>query len=117
MLTGKYGCSICTAGGSNQDEVVKYMNHALTALGTTVIGGLGVAVGRDPSALSKAEHEAVELGKKLARSIKDEIPYPGQDEIHRQRRGYFCELIKANKGIWKHEYDWWVEMGWIPGEK
>jgi len=116
MFTGKYGCSVCTAGGSNQDEVVKYMNHALTSLGTTAIGGVGVAVGRDPSALPAAEKEAGELGRKLVMSIKGEIDYPEQDEIHRQRRDYFCQLIKANKAVWKHEYDWWVEMGWLPEE-
>jgi multimeric flavodoxin WrbA len=114
MLTGKYGCSVCTAGGSNQDEVVKYMNHALTALGGTVIGGVGVAIGRDPSALQGAEKEAVELGIKLGTSIKGAIAYPEQDAIHEQRKAYFCQIIKANKDIWKHEYDWWVEMGWMP---
>ncbi len=116
MFTGKYGCSVCTAGGSNQDEVVNYMNHALTSLGATTIGGIGVAVGRDPSALAGAETEASELGRKLAMSIRGEILYPGQEEIHRQRRGYFCQLVKANKAVWKHEYDWWTEMGWLSEE-
>jgi multimeric flavodoxin WrbA len=96
MLTGKFGCSVCTAGGSNQDVVVNYMNHALTALGATVIGGVGAA-----------------LGRKLVMSINGAIKYPEQDSIHQQRKAYFCQIIKANKDIWKHEYDWWVEMGWM----
>ncbi|HTY14459.1 MAG TPA: flavodoxin family protein [Methanoregulaceae archaeon] len=113
MLTGKYGCSVCTAGGSNQDVVVNYMNHALTALGATVIGGVGAAIGRDPAALPAAEKEAVDLGRKLVLSINGAIKYPEQDAIHQQRKAYFCQIIKANKDIWKHEYDWWVEMGWM----
>ena len=113
MFFGKYGCSVCTAGGSGQDEVVGYMNHVLTNLGATVVGGVGVAIGRDPSALPAAEKEAHELGKKLARSIRGEIQYPEQDEIHRQRRAYFCELVKSHKDRFAHEYDWYVQMGWM----
>lgn len=113
MLTGKFGCSVCTAGGSGQDDVVRYLNHVLTSLGATVIGGVGVAIGRDSSALSRAEQQAFELGKKLVQSIRGEHQYPEQDEIHRRRREYFCQLVRYNKDRWVHEYDWYVQMGWI----
>ena len=39
MLTGKFGCSVCTAGGSGEQEVMGYMNKVLTTLGVTVVGG------------------------------------------------------------------------------
>ena len=97
MLTGKFGCSVCTAGGAGEAEVVGYMNKVLTTLGATVVGGVGVAIGRDPAALGKAETEAIELGKTLARSIRGELSYPEQDEIHRQKREYFCQLVKSTK--------------------
>jgi multimeric flavodoxin WrbA len=117
MFTGKFGCSVCTAGGSNQDEVVKYMNHVITSLGGTSIGGVGVAVARDPSALGRGKSDAHALGKKLVQSIRGEHAYPEQDAIHKQRRDYFCQLIRLNKARWSHEYDWWVQMGWMPEEK
>ncbi len=113
MLSGKYACSVCTAGGSGQDDVVEYMNHVLTTLGATVVGGVGVAIGRDLSAIVKAEQDSVALGKLLAESIRGEHRYPEQDEIHRKRREYFCGLVKYNKTRWAHEYDWWVEKGGI----
>ena len=113
MLTGKFGCSVCTAGGSGEHEVVGYMNKVLMTLGANVVGGIGVAIGRDPAALGKAEKEARELGKRLARSIRGEISYPEQDEGHRQRREYFCQLVKNNKDKFAHEYDWYVQMGWM----
>jgi len=113
MLTGKFGCSVCTAGGSGEHEVVGYMNKVLMTLGANVVGGIGVAIGRDPSALGKAEKEARELGGRLARSIRGEITYPEQDEGHRQRREYFCQLVKYNKEKFAHEYDWYVRMGWM----
>jgi multimeric flavodoxin WrbA len=113
MLTGKFGCSVCTAGGSGEHEVVGYMNKVLMTLGASVVGGIGVAIGRDPSALGKAEKDARELGVRLARSIRGEITYPEQDEGHRQRREYFCQLVKYNKEKFAHEYDWYVQMGWM----
>jgi multimeric flavodoxin WrbA len=113
MLTGKFGCSVCTAGGSGEHDVVGYMNKVLMTLGADVVGGIGVAIGRDPAALGKAEKEARELGKRLARSIRGEISYPEQAEGHRQRREYFCQLVKYNKEKFAHEYDWYVRMGWM----
>jgi multimeric flavodoxin WrbA len=113
MLTGKFGCSVCTAGGSGEHEVVGYMNKVLMTLGANVVGGIGVAIGRDPAALGKAETEAREIGVRLVRSIRGEITYPEQDEGHRQRREYFCQLVKYNKEKFAHEYDWYVRMGWM----
>jgi multimeric flavodoxin WrbA len=117
MLLGKFGCSVCTAGGSNQDKVVEYMNHALSVLGVITVGGVGVAVGRDPGALPGAVKDSVALGKKLARSIRGEHRYPEQEEHLRQRRDYFRQLVLWNKDQWSHEYEWYVRMGWIGGEK
>ena len=113
MFTGKFGCSVCTAGGSNQDNVVEYMNHALSSLGAITVGGVGVAVGRDPGALPLAEKDAVALGRTLVQSIRGEHRYPDQEELLRQRRDYFRQLVLYNKENWPHEYDWYVRMGWI----
>ena len=63
MLTGKFGCSVCTAGGSGEDEVLKYMNGVLMNLGVTVVGGIGVVVGRDPSALQRLQDLLRILGR------------------------------------------------------
>jgi multimeric flavodoxin WrbA len=113
MLTGKFGCSVCTAGGSGEEEVLKYMNGVLMTLGVTVVGGIGVVIGRDPSALEKSLGPSQDLGKKLVRSIRDEIKYPDQDEIHRQNAEYFCQLAKFNKERFAHDYDWYVREGLI----
>lgn len=113
MLTGKFGCSVSTAGGSKADVVVEYMNSVLMNLGVTIVGGLGVAVGLYPSALQQAAGTAEELGKKLAKSIRGEIKYPNQDEMHRQSTEYFCQLVKSNKERFAHDYDWYVQKGLI----
>jgi multimeric flavodoxin WrbA len=117
MFTGKFGCSVCTAGGSNQDRIVEYLNHVLNALGAVAVGGVGVAVASDPSALGRAEKDARDLGKTLVGAIRGKYTYPDQEEMLRQRRDYFRQLVLWNKDRWPHEYDWYVRMGWIdPGK-
>lgn len=113
MFHKKFGCSVCTAGGSHEQDVVAYMNSVLTTLGATVVGGVGVAIGHDTTKLEPAKKEAFELGKRLVRSIRGEISYPEQDEIHQKTRDYFCQLVKFNKDRFAHEYDWYVRMGWM----
>lgn len=113
MLTGKFGCSVCTAGGSGTEEILKYMNGVLMNLGVTVVGYVGAAIGRDPSELEKSLGPAQDLGKKLVQSIRGEIKYPDQDETHRQRAEYFCQLAKFNKERFAHDYDWYVQKGLI----
>ena len=104
MLTGKFGCSVCTAGGAGETEVVGYMNKVLSTLGANIVGGIGVAIGRDPVTLGKAEGDAHTLGKTLAQAIQGAITYPDQDALHKQKREYFCQLVKYNKDRFAHEY-------------
>jgi hypothetical protein len=113
MLTGKFGCSVCTAGGGGTDEVLKYMNGVLMNLGLNVVGDVGAVIGRDPSALEKSMGPAQDLGKKLVQAIRGEIKFPDQDEYHRQRAEYFCQLAKFNKERFAHDYDWYVQKGLI----
>jgi multimeric flavodoxin WrbA len=113
MLAGKFGCSVCTAGGSKEDAVVDYMNSVLTNLGVTVVGGLGIAMHGDMDAPQKAAGAAEELGKKLVKSIRGELKYPDQDELHRRNTEYFCQLAKSNKERFAHDYEWYVQKGLI----
>jgi multimeric flavodoxin WrbA len=113
MFTGKFGCSVCTAGGRGEQEIAGYMNQVLTTLGATTVGWAGAAIGWNPDALRIAEKDAYKLGKLLVQSIRGEHTYPDQDEIHRQTREYFCQLVRSNKEHFTHEYYWYVRMGWI----
>ncbi|MDD1657299.1 MAG: flavodoxin family protein [Methanomicrobiales archaeon] len=113
MFSGKYGCSVCTAGGSNEMEVVGYMNRVLTSLGATTIGGVGVAFQGNPDRILPAIEKARALGKELAGAIRTRKVYPEQAAIHKARREYFCRLVEANRDRWRHEYDWWVAAGEI----
>lgn len=110
-LAGKYGCSVCTAGGHYADEVAEYMNMALLNFGATTVGKVAVLVGADPDAIVVGEKQAKELGRKLADAIKTQWTDPAQEKHHNERREYFKRLIMFNKDLWKHEYDYWKGLG------
>jgi multimeric flavodoxin WrbA len=111
QFAGKYGCSVCTAGGSYADEVADYMNTALLNFGATSVGKVAVLVGADPNAIVIGEQQAKELGRKLAESIKTKWQDPVQEKIHTERKEYFKRLISFNKNLWAHEYDYWKGLG------
>lgn len=110
-LSGKYGCSVCTAGGAYADEVAEYMNMALLNFGATTVGKIGVLVGADQNAIVVGEKQAKDLGKKLAAAIKTKWKDPAQEKHHMERKEYFKRLISFNKDLWAHEYEYWKGLG------
>jgi len=110
-FAGKYGCAVCTAGGSYANEVADYMNMALGSYGAMTVGKVAVHLGADPDAINGAEKEAKALGKKLAEAIKTRWSDPAQANALAERKEYFKRLISFNKDLWKHEYDYWKDLG------
>jgi multimeric flavodoxin WrbA len=113
MLVGKYGCAVTTAGSSGISEVLRYMKYFLNELGAMTVGEVGVAVGRNPAALDAAILEALDLGKILADAISEKRPYPDQESAIAERGAFFRRLIEAHKEDWTHQYDYWMEKGWM----
>jgi len=110
-LAGKYGCSVCTAGGAYADEVAEYLNMALLNFGATTVGKVAVNIGGDANAIIVKEKEAKELGRQLAAAIKTKWKDPVQEKHHEERKEYFKRLISFNKDLWKHEYEHWKGLG------
>jgi len=110
-FAGKYGCAVCTAGGSHADEVAEYLNGTLRNFGATTVGRVAVLVGSDPNAITGGERQAKDLGKKLADAIRTKWKDPEQERYHTERKEYFKRLISYNKDIWAHEYEYWKGLG------
>jgi len=113
MLSGKYGCAVTTTGSSGDTEVLHYMNYFLNQLGALTVGQVGVAVGRNPEALDAAIVEASDLGETLADAIMKKRRYPDQESAIAERGAFFRQLIEANKEAWAHQYEYWMDKGWV----
>ncbi len=113
IFTGKYGCSVATSGDHAEQAVVKYLNHFLQMLGATPVGDVGVAIGKDPGALAKAEEDARELGKTLAEAIQTKREYPNIEAFHKRFQEQFKDIIAGEKPEWPGDYDHWVDQAWV----
>lgn len=116
MFDGKYGCAVSTTGGAGDAEVIAYMNRVLNLLGAITIGGVGVALGADIEALFPAEAKAERLGHELASAIREKRSYPEQEKSLAETHEHFRNLVTWNKDLWWHEYEHWVQKGWIERE-
>jgi len=110
-LSGKYGCSLSTAGGALAEEVAEYQNGVIRMLGGTTVGLVGVNIMGDPGAVDAAIPDAKALGADLASAIRDKRRYPDQEEEHRIRREHMIELVRFNRDVWKSEYEYWENQG------
>ena len=113
LLSGRYGCAVTTAGGSGDAEVLDYMNYFLNELGVVTVGEVGAVLGRNPAALDPAIDEASKLGTTLVDSIQTKRTYPEQEKEIAERRAFFVRLINANREDWTHQYEYWIEKGWM----
>jgi multimeric flavodoxin WrbA len=111
-LEGKYGFSLSTTGGGNENAVIEYMNEFLIKCGAYATGGAGAAVGRDPASINVAEEKAYELGKDIVKAIKSKRKYPEQNKIHNLFKESFWYTVNANKEKWAKNYEYWTEKGW-----
>jgi hypothetical protein len=94
-------------------EVLGIMNKFMHYCGGTVVGSTGYATSQGPAALEPATEKARELGRELVKAIQEKRQYPEQEAVHQAMRQRFKHLILANKEVFKHNYDHFVERGWI----
>jgi multimeric flavodoxin WrbA len=111
MLTGIYGCSVSTAGGSGAEDVAGYLNRALQQMGATTVGLVGVNILGNPGAVTDRLKDAVILGRTLADAIVNQEVFPEQKAQQAERAAYMKHLVMMNKDVWTHEYEFWEKKG------
>jgi multimeric flavodoxin WrbA len=112
LFLEKYGCAVSVAGGLNHAETTTYINQILTGFGANTVGAVGAAAAI-PASLPAAIAEAKVLGQTLVEAIRERRVYPDQAAIHREVLARFKHLVTVNKDAWKHEYEHWLNQGWL----
>lgn len=113
MLSGKYGCSVVTTGGSADQEVLTYLNRTLNMFGVMVVGGERVAMAAGPEAFQEALADSRVLGKNLAEAIATKQRYPEQEAVLTSLQKLFSHYAEVAKETYPHQYDFWVAKGEI----
>jgi multimeric flavodoxin WrbA len=112
VFTGKYGCTVASAGGPNHAEATDYMNRLLVTFGASVVGAAGGSMSIAGS-MDAAESEARKLGQALVAAIETKRAYPEQEAAHAEIRARFKHLVTMNEKAWPHEYEHWLNKGWL----
>jgi multimeric flavodoxin WrbA len=113
LLTGKYTVNIATSGGAGQyKQVIDYLNEIMLNFGSFITGNAGVSSRQGIKALANAGTKAFSLGETLADNIREKKNYVKQSKRFRDNRKYFQDLVKLNKNVWIHEYEYWDRLNW-----
>ncbi len=106
---GKYGASVVTSGGGEDEPIVDYMNHFLITTGIIPVGGVWAAMSEMPEEgfTDKVLERARTVGRQLVEALSGgKVPH----DINQRRndfRGRMKALISYRKEEWPYEYQFW----------
>jgi len=108
---GKYGASVVTSGGGDEEPIAEYMNHFLMTIGVAPVGSVWATMGRMqgdefPTAIRK---KALNLGKNLVISWKKKKAPPEFEKPAAKFRKRMRALMLWRKNEWPYEYEYWVK--------
>lgn len=105
----KYGVSVVTSGGGDEEPIAQFMNHFLITTAVTPVGSvwatIGKIVGEDfPEEILR---QARELGENLVRSWKEKVAFPEAEEVRKSFEERMRRLMLYRKEDWPYEYEFW----------
>ena len=106
---GKYGASIVTSGGGDEQPIAQYMNHFLMTTGVIPVGSvwatMGTIAGEDfPEEILR---QALELGKSLVKSWKEKAVIPEAEEVRKSFEARMRRLMVFRREEWPYEFEFW----------
>lgn len=110
---GRYGASVVTSGGGDEEPIADYMNHFMTITGIQPVGSVWATMGliREDLFPQTIATAAFDLGKRLVTASKNKESFP---EIRRKMDAFeerMRTLIIYKKDEWPYEYEYWKKFG------
>ncbi len=113
LLDGKYGLVIATSGSARFGTTVRTMSDFIQKAGGRTTGRVAVAMAEGPAAFLAAEVKARRMGTDLVKAIETKRKYPAQAAAHKKWKDGFRKTLKLNRANWKHNYQYWIDKGWL----
>jgi multimeric flavodoxin WrbA len=106
---GKYGASVVTSGGGDEESIAEYMNHFLLITGIQSVGSVWATMGNIEGDKFPEEirERALELGIKLVRHWREKVVTPAFKEKYPAFVERMKSLITYRKEEWPFEYEYW----------
>jgi multimeric flavodoxin WrbA len=108
---GKYGASVVTSGGGDEEPIAEYMNHFMMITGIQSVGSVWATMGniQGDEFPEEIRSQALELGKKLVRYWKGKVTTPEFKEKYQAFHDRMQALITYRKDEWPFEYEYWKQ--------
>jgi multimeric flavodoxin WrbA len=108
-LLGKYVTGVVSSGSGQDKDVLDYVKYYGHICGAQYSGGVSSAA----QSIEEKKKEAIELGRKLTKNIREKKNYSKQLELIEKCKQHFRRIIKARKKEWAGEYQYWLDKGWL----
>lgn len=106
---GKFGVSVVTSGGGDEEPIADFMNHFLIMTGAVPVGSVWATMGilQGDGFPEDISEKARELGRRLVRSMQEKtIP----EEVKLRLDAFYQRmkmLMGYRKDEWSYEYAYW----------
>jgi multimeric flavodoxin WrbA len=106
---GKYGASVVTSGGGDEEPIAEYMNHFLIITGIRPVGSVWATMGRitGPNLPLEITEKSAALGERLVKSWKNKTTFPEVEQKMNAFRERMRALMLYRKKDWPYEYRFW----------
>jgi multimeric flavodoxin WrbA len=108
-LNGKYGALVVTAGGSDPEDVTKYLSTIVTHFGFWKVGDLCAVRAQleDAGENARLTEEAAALGKGMVDAIKNRQTFPEQEDERNQAFEIMKFMVMTLREEWPFAWDYW----------
>jgi multimeric flavodoxin WrbA len=108
-FSGKYGASVVTSGGGDEEPIAEYLNHFLMITGIQPVGSVWATMGlifgdNFPEDIAS---RALDLGKRLVQAWRNQETFPEIQGKMAAFKDRMRQLMEYRKEEWPYEYEYW----------
>ena len=106
---GKYGASVVTSGGGDEEPIADYMNHFMMITGIQSVGSVSATMGLiyGNEFPEDIKTRALDLGKRLVTAWKNKEVFPEIQEKMAAFKERMRQLMEYRKEEWPYEREYW----------
>jgi multimeric flavodoxin WrbA len=112
---GKYGASVVTAGGGDEEDIADYLNHFVAITGGIPVGSVWATMGQIQGQNfprdfpENIKEKALALGENLVTAWQNKETSARYQAVTSQFAERMRSLIEWRKEEWPWEYEYWKE--------
>lgn len=108
-FSGKYGASVVTSGGGDEEPIAAALNHFLMITGIQSVGSVWATMGliHGEGFPEEISSRAVSLGKRLVQAWKSQESFPEIQEKMAAFKERMRRLMLYRREEWHFEHEYW----------